>query len=84
LGGFEIEFSREAAKQYKKLPKEYKSLVGVALSRLSEGLGLDLKPVEGEKDVYRIRVGKYRMLFTKSDRTVLVFKISPRGDVYKR
>jgi mRNA interferase RelE/StbE len=84
LGRFEIEFSREAAKQYKKLPKEYKSLVGVALSRLSEGLGLDLKPVEGEKDVYRIRVGKYRMLFMKSDRTVLVFKISPRGDVYKR
>ena len=84
MGRFEIESSREAAKQYKKLPKEYKSLVGVALSRLSEGLGLDLKPVEGEKDVYRIRVGKYRMLFTKSDRTVLVFKISPRGDVYKR
>ncbi len=84
MGRFEIEFSREAAKQYKKLPKEYKSLVEVALFRLSEGLGLDLKPVEGEKHVYRIRVGKYRVIFIKFNKTVLVFKISPRGDVYKR
>jgi len=49
LGRFEIKFSGEAAKQYKKLPKEYKSLVEIALFRLSEGLELDLKPVEGEK-----------------------------------
>jgi len=84
LGRFEIKFSREAAKQYKKLPKEYKSLVEIALFRLSEGLELDLKPVEREKDVYRIRVGKYRVLFMKFNKTVLVFRISPRGDVYKR
>ena len=83
MGRFEIKFSREAAKQYKKLPKEYKSLVEIALFRLSEGLELDLKPVEGEKDVYRIRVGKYRVLFRKFNKTVLVFRISPRGDVYK-
>jgi mRNA interferase RelE/StbE len=84
LGKFEINFSREAAKQYQKLPKEYKSLVDIALFRLSEGLELDLKPVQAKKDVYRIRVGKYRVLFTKFNKTVLVFRISPRGDVYKR
>ena len=84
MGRFEIKFSREAAKQYKKLPKEYKSLVEIALFRLSEGLELDLKPVEGEKDVYRIRLGKYRVLFIKFNKTVLVFRISSRGDVYKR
>jgi mRNA interferase RelE/StbE len=84
LAGFEIEFSREAAKQYKKLPKEYKNLVDIVLSRLSEGLELDLRPVEGEKDVYRIRVGKYRVLFMKFSKAVLVFKIAPRGEVYKR
>jgi mRNA interferase RelE/StbE len=84
LGRFEIKFSKEAAKQYKKLPKEYKRLVDVALFRLSEGLELDWKPVEGEKDIYRIRVGRYRMLFMRFNETVLVFRISPRGDVYKR
>jgi hypothetical protein len=38
--------------------KEYKSLVEIAPFRLSEGLEPDLKPVESEKDVYRIGVGK--------------------------
>ena len=83
MGKFEVKFSKEAAKQYKKLPKEYKSLVDIALYRLSEGLELDLKPVEGERDVYRVRIGKYRMLFRKFDKTVLAFRISPRGDAYK-
>jgi mRNA interferase RelE/StbE len=83
LGKLEIEFSREAAKQYKKLPKEYKSLVEVTLNRLADGLATDLKPVEGERNVFRIRVGRYRLLFAKFARSVLVFKISPRGDVYK-
>jgi mRNA interferase RelE/StbE len=83
LARFEIKFSREAAKQYKKLPEGYKSLVDITLSRLSEGLELDVKFVEGEKDVYRIRVGKYRVLFRKFNKVALVFRISPRGGAYK-
>ena len=81
---FEIKFAKEAAKQYKRLPKEYRSLVDIALSRLSEGLKLDLRPVGGQKDVYRIRIGKYRVLFVKFNRTMLVFRVSPRGEAYKR
>ena len=83
MGKFEVEFSREAAKQYEKLPREYKSLVDIVLRRFSEGLELDLKPVKGQKDIYRVRVGKYRVLLRKFDKIVLVFKISTRGDVYK-
>ena len=83
MGKFEIKFSKEAAKQYKKLPKEYKSLADFALYRLSEGLELDLKPLEGEKNVYRVRIGKYRVLLRKFDKTILVFRISIRGGAYK-
>ena len=83
MGKFEIKFSKEAAKQYKKLPQEYRSLVDTALYSLSEGLKLDLKPVEGQRDIYRVRVGKYRVLLRKFDKTVLVFKISTRGGAYK-
>ena len=83
MGKFEVEFSKEAAKQYKKLPRGYKSLIDIVLHRFSEGLELDLKPVKGQKDIYRIRVGKYRVLLRKFDKVVLVFKISTRGDVYK-
>ena len=60
MGKIEIEFSKEPAKQYKKLPKGYKRLVDIALYRLSQNLHIDLKPIKGERDIYRIRVGKYR------------------------
>ncbi len=83
MGRFEIKFSKEAAKQYKKLPEGYKGLVDIALYKLSEGLGLDLKSIEGEKYIYRVRVGKYRVLLRKFDKTILVFRISARGNAYK-
>ena len=83
MGRFEVKFSKEAAKQYKKLSKEYKTLVDIALYRLSESLELDLKPIEGERDVYRVRIGKYRVLLRKFDKTILVFRISTRGGAYK-
>ena len=83
MGRFEIKFSKEAAKQYKRLPKEYRSLVDIALYKLSERLELDLKPIESERDVYRVRVGKYRVLLRKFDKIALVFRISTRGGAYK-
>ena len=83
MGRYKVEFSKRAAKDYKKLPENYKGLIDLALSRLAEGLVTDIKPVRGEKDVYRLRVGKYRVLFTIVGDTILVVKIGPRGDVYK-
>jgi len=83
VGKFEIVFSRTAAKAYKKLPTDYKTLVDIVLTKLSEGLPLDLKPIEGENDSYRIRVGKYRLLFSVEGKTAIISKIGPRGDVYK-
>jgi mRNA interferase RelE/StbE len=80
---FEIEFSKKAANHYRKLPSNYKTLVDLALSRLAEGLPVDLKPISGEEKTYRIRVGKYRILFELIGKTLLISKIGSRGDVYK-
>jgi mRNA interferase RelE/StbE len=83
VGKYKIEFSNKAAKDYSRLPENYKSLINLAFSKLSEGIPVDIKPVVGEKDTYRIRVGRYRILFAVVDKVVLVTKIKPRGDVYK-
>ena len=83
MGKYSIEFSKKAAKSYARLPEDYKSLVDLALYKLSEGLPVDIKPILGEKDIYRIRVGRYRILFTVIDNVVLISSIGPRGDVYK-
>lgn len=83
MGKYSIEFSKKAAKSYARLPEDYKSLVDLALYKLSEGLPVDIKPILGEKDIYRIRVGRYRILFTIIDNVVLISSIGPRGDIYK-
>lgn len=41
MGKFKIEFSQNAAKDYKRLPKDYKILIDLALTKLSEGQQLD-------------------------------------------
>ena len=83
MGKYSIEFSKKAAKSYARLPEDYKTLVDLALYKLSEGLPVDIKPILGEKDIYRIRVGRYRTLFTIIDNVVLISSIGPRGDIYK-
>ncbi len=83
MGKYSVEFSKKATKNYARLPEDYKSLVDLALYKLSEGLPIDIKPIIGEKDIYRIRVGQYRILFTIIDNVVLISRIGPRGDVYK-
>jgi mRNA interferase RelE/StbE len=83
MGKYSVEFSKKAAKNYAQLPEEYKSLVDLALHKLSERLPVDIKPITGEKDIFRIRIGKYRILFTLIDNVVLISRIGPRGDVYK-
>ena len=83
MDGYKIEFSRKAAKDYKRLPEDYKLLVDLALQKLSKGLPVDIKHIVGEVNTYRIRVGKYRILFTIIKDILLILKIRPRGDVYK-
>ena len=83
MARFEIEFSKSAAKDYKKLPKDYKVLIDLVLSKLTNGIPTDITQIAGEENTYRIRVGKYRILAAIIENTVLITKIGPRGDVYK-
>ena len=83
---WQIEFSKQAYKSYKVLQKGYQKKIDKILNLLMTKEKVDIKPVEGERDIYRLRVGKYRMLFKvyKEKKIILVVKIGPRGDVYKK
>ena len=83
---WQIEFSKQAYKSYKVLQKGYQKKIDRILNLLMTKEKIDIKPVEGEKDIYRLRVGKYRMLIKvyKEKKIILVVKIGPRGDVYKK
>ena len=78
-----VELNKAAQKQYKKLNEPYKSRITAALDALEkeppEG---DIKKLQG-RDGYRVTVGGYRILFDIENNRIDVFKIGPRGDVYK-
>ena len=78
-----IEIDKPAMKFLAKQPKPQQERLLRAIYRLpDEG---DIKPMAGYDDLYRLRVGAYRVLYTIiNERLVVrVLQIGNRGDVYK-
>jgi mRNA interferase RelE/StbE len=50
-----------------------------------ETASLDIKPLQGEENRYRLRVGDYRFLYEVRELEIVVYfyEAGPRGDVYK-
>lgn len=83
----EIRYSKPAIKYIKSLDKSSKERLKKAFDKLkNEPPEGDIKPLKGERNVYRLRVGNLRVLFTidVENNILLVSKISPRGEVYKK
>ena len=75
----------------KKTAKYLESLDTVMRNRINEALkDLAAEPPTGNiiklqgKDGYRRRVGDYRVVFDITETQVIVYKIAPRGQAYKR
>ena len=75
----------------KKAAKYLESLDAVMRNRINEALeDLAAEPPSGDivklqgKDGYRRRVGDYRIVFDITETQVIVYKIAPRGQAYKR
>ncbi|MBC7568270.1 MAG: type II toxin-antitoxin system RelE/ParE family toxin [Spirosoma sp.] len=82
---YTITFKKSASKQLRKLPKAVLANVASAVDDLANEPRPDsCKKLKGTDDVYRIRVGDYRVLYTVDDSiiTVEVIKVGNRKDVY--
>lgn len=85
MAGYEIFFKESVWKELKKIPKADLKKI---LSRVEE-LGNDPRPMGCEKltglELYRIRQGNYRIVYSIQDNelTVWVIKIGHRKDVYR-
>jgi len=86
MAKYKIEISRTAEKQLKKLSKDDQKRVVAAILDLAEDpLPKGARKLAGYEDVYRIRVGRFRILYSCVARTliVIVLKIGHRKDVYR-
>ena len=82
-----IEFGTKALKFLSKLEKVSKERVFKRIKELCEDpFPSDVKKLKGEKDVYRIRIGDFRVLYRiiPEDDTILIFRVDKRSRVYGR
>jgi len=86
MASYKVELSNSAEKALFKIPKKMLTKVTSAL----EGLAYNPRPqgckkLSGYEDVYRIRIGDYRVIYEIHDEIILVkvLKIGHRRDVYR-
>ncbi len=84
---YTIEFSPRAARQFKDLPKQVQVRLKTKIDALSENpRPRGVEKLKGEDDLYRIRVGDFRVIYQVKDNAliVLIVKIGDRKEVYQR
>jgi mRNA-degrading endonuclease RelE of RelBE toxin-antitoxin system len=78
-----IYYSKTSLKYLQKLERNvFRKIVG-AIDRLpNEG---DIAKLKGKKvkNLYRLRIGKHRILYVLEKEIIKVVKIDTRGDIYK-
>jgi mRNA interferase RelE/StbE len=76
---------RPVARKYlERLNEPDKGYIKAALNGLiKEPPSGDIRPMTGQEGFFRLRVGKYRVLFCIENNTILVMAIDPRGQAYK-
>ena len=84
---YKLKYRRQARNFLARLPLKIKTAIVDKLHLLAkdpDSESLDIKVLKGRKG-FRLRVGQYRVLYTRyNDRLIIeVIKIRPRGDVYK-
>ena len=86
MASYEIEISLTAERQLRKLPeKDQLRVVRAVLLLTEEPRPRGSRKLAGYDDVFRIRVGRFRVLYSVSESRliILVLKIGHRKSIYR-
>ena len=78
-----VELSPKSKKYFDGLDISIQNRIKTALRKLAQ------EPPQGDvvalsgQDGFRLRVGKYRLLFDKTDDKIIIYDIGLRGQIYK-
>lgn len=77
-----LSFSKKFKKTFEKYDKKlqqriYKAICSIPLGDIKQLQGNDVPPL------FRLRVSKYRIIFTSENEELKILKVDARGDVYK-
>ena len=86
MSKFQIELSPGAARDLRKLDSAIQIKLGKAIDKLTKNpFPTGFRKLTGEKDLYRYRVGDYRIIyqFIAGKVIILVLRIGHRKDIYR-
>ena len=86
MARYEIEISRTAERQLRRLPRADRVRVVQAMLALANNpFPRGARKLSGHDDVFRVRAGRYRILYSVAGRALViaVLKIGHRRDVYR-
>lgn len=85
---YKIKFEKEAEKEFLDIPKKYQKLIKekiILLAENPENLKNNIKALKGEKGIYRLRVGDYRVIYhlNNDELVVVILRVSHRKSAYE-
>jgi mRNA interferase RelE/StbE len=83
---YEVQILPKAVRQIKALSVEVRQDVSITIQSLAnEPRPIGVKKLSGEKDIYRVRIGNYRVLYRIVDKVlvVVVVSVGHRREVYR-
>ncbi|MDE2976996.1 MAG: type II toxin-antitoxin system RelE/ParE family toxin [Acidobacteriota bacterium] len=86
MATYEVQISRSAERQLARLDSgTQRRIAATMLSLAKNPRPRGCRKLIGYDDVFRVRVGRYRLLYSVSDETVVIviLKVGHRRDVYR-
>ncbi|MGH3628984.1 MAG: type II toxin-antitoxin system RelE family toxin [Sciscionella sp.] len=83
---YQVELSRAAAKAFRDLQRKMQVRIASRIRSLAENpRPHDVKKLQGQDNIYRLREGDYRLLYEIFDQRLLVhiLRIGHRREIYK-
>jgi len=83
---YQIKYLKEAVEQLAKIPRNVRNGILKAIDERLSVCPTKFKPLKGELiGYYRLRVGKYRVIYKVNSETitVLIIRVDVRGNVYR-
>lgn len=81
-----VTIKKSSRKELSKLPKKIQNQLIETIRELSKVVhNLNVKPIQNMPNTFRLRVGKYRVLFYKDDKegVIIIWRIGHRSIAYR-
>jgi mRNA interferase RelE/StbE len=80
---YDVQFKPRAVKDIEKLSSQLQTKVIKGIEIMSDDLKGDVKRLTNFSPEYRLRVGDYRVLFEIENKSIIVYRVRHRREVYR-